>query len=149
MPELARLRYASVGHPNARMDDLTLDFLDAQGKPTDSTIWLRNGGGKSSILNLFFAIMRTGRREFLGGKADSKQRRLEDYILPNDRGVVVAEWELDVASDTLEFAREPGSFLTGVFYERRAATEPSPSVRTNSASPTEPLRIHQARGRCS
>jgi len=106
------------------MDDLTLDFLDAQGKPTDSTIWLRNGGGKSSILNLFFAIMRTGRREFLGGKADSKQRRLEDYILPNDRGVVVAEWELDVASDTLEFAREPGSFLTGVFYERRAATEP-------------------------
>ena len=121
MPRLLRLRMVSVGHPNARMQDLTLDFRDPDGRPTDSTIWLRNGGGKSSILNLFFALVRTGRREFLGGKADSRRRSLDDYILLNDRGVVAAEWELDVAADTLEFAKEPGRLITGVFYERSSS----------------------------
>jgi len=100
-----------------------LDFVDANNQPMDSTIWLRNGGGKSSILNLFFAMLRTGRRDFLGGKADSKRRQIEDYVLNNDRSIVAAEWELDVPDDTLHFAREPGRFITGVFYERAPGRE--------------------------
>ena len=96
MPKLTRLRFVSIGHPSARMQDLTLNLLDQSGMPSDSTIWLRNGGGKSSILSLFFALPRPNRRDFLGNKADAKQRRLEDYILTNDRSVVAAEWTLDV-----------------------------------------------------
>ncbi|MBQ9395465.1 MAG: hypothetical protein IJU23_08105 [Proteobacteria bacterium] len=117
MPKLARLRFISIGHPNARMQDLTLNLSDQAGIPSDSTIWLRNGGGKSSILSLFFALPRPNRRDFLGNKADAKQRRLEDYILVNDRSVVAAEWTLDAQSSELALEQEFPRFLTGVFYE--------------------------------
>ncbi|MFA5625743.1 MAG: hypothetical protein WC966_11930 [Bradymonadales bacterium] len=118
MPKLARFRLVSIGHPNARMQDLMLNFCDQEGEASDSTLWLRNGGGKSSILNLFFAMLRTGRREFLGGRADSKQRRLEDYVLSNDRSVVAAEWILDLPPAELDLDQAHPRFITGVFYER-------------------------------
>ncbi len=118
MPKITRLRFVSIGHPNARMQDLTLNLCDQSGMPSDSTIWLRNGGGKSSILSLFFALPRPNRRDFLGSKADAKQRRIEDYILTNDRSVVATEWSLDLQALGLE--EEPAElarFVTGVFYE--------------------------------
>ncbi len=117
MPQLLRLRFVSLGHPQARMEDLVLDFQGTAGQPTDSTLWLRNGGGKSSILNLFFAIVRPHKGEFLGGKAEAKQRSLSDYILAGDRAVAAAEWQLDPAADSLGLESE--RFVTGVFYERR------------------------------
>ena len=120
MPKLARLRFVSIGHPNARMQDLTLNLCDQAGMPSDSTIWLRNGGGKSSILSLFFALLRPNRRDFLGSKADAKQRRLENYVLTNDRSVVAAEWTLDATQGTLGFEEDSANiprYLTGVFYE--------------------------------
>ena len=117
MPQLLKLRFVSLGHPQARMNDLLLTFQGPDGRATDSTLWLRNGGGKSSILNLFFAIIRPHKGEFLGGKAEAKQRSLNDYILSSDRAVTVAEWQLDPAADSLGLESE--RFLTGVFYERR------------------------------
>jgi hypothetical protein len=120
MPQLLKLRFVSLGHPQARMDDLLLSFQGPDGRATDSTLWLRNGGGKSSILNLFFAIVRPHKGEFLGGKAEAKQRSLNDYVLPGDRAVAVAEWELDPPGDSLGFDSE--RFITGVFYERRDAS---------------------------
>ncbi|HYV19366.1 MAG TPA: hypothetical protein VFC25_10095 [Verrucomicrobiae bacterium] len=117
MPQLLKLRFVCLGHPQARMDDLLLNFQGPDGRATDSTLWLRNGGGKSSILNLFFAIVRPDKREFLGGKAEAKQRSLNDYVLPSDRGVAVAEWQLDPATDSLGLESE--RFIAGVFYERR------------------------------
>lgn len=117
MPKLARLRFISIGHPNARMQDLTLNLSDQSGMPSDSTIWLRNGGGKSSILSLFFALPRPNRRDFLGSKADARQRRIEDYILLNDRSVTAAEWTLDAQGSELALEQEFPRFLTGVFYE--------------------------------
>lgn len=120
MPRLARLRFVSIGHPNARFDDLIFDFRDASGHATDTTIWLRNGGGKSSVLNLFFALVRPDRRDFLGGKAEARRRSLDDYILADDRAVVACEWELDHSAGRLNLEEEPGILLTGVFYEWRA-----------------------------
>lgn len=117
MPQLLKLRFVSLGHPQARMDDLVLNFQSPDGRATDSTLWLRNGGGKSSILNLFFAIVRPHKSEFLGGKAEAKQRSLSDYVLPNGRAVAAAEWQLDPAADSLGLESE--RFVTGVFYERR------------------------------
>lgn len=116
MPQLLRLRFVSLGHPQARMEDLVLDFQGPDGQPSDSTLWLRNGGGKSSILNLFFTIVRPHRGEFLGGKAEAKQRSLTDYILVGDRAVAAAEWQLDPAADSLGVESE--RFVTGVFNER-------------------------------
>ena len=119
MPHLSRVRFVSVGHPQARMEDLLLDLRGADGAPTDSTVWLRNGGGKSSILNLLFAIVRPSRREFLGGKADSRQRKLDDYVLPGDRAVTVAEWHL----------ADGGRAVTGVFYEHRSSGAETGALR--------------------
>jgi hypothetical protein len=117
MPQLLKLRFVSLGHPQARMDDLLLTFQGPDGRAQDSTLWLRNGGGKSSILNLFFAILRPHKGEFLGGKAEAKQRSLNDYVLSNDRAVAAAEWQLDPATDSLGLESE--RLITGVFYERR------------------------------
>lgn len=117
MPQLLKLRFVSVGHPQARMDDILFSLQGPDGRPTDSTLWLRNGGGKSSILNLFFAILRPHKREFLGGKADAQLRSLNDYVLPGDRALAAAEWQLDPAADSLGLESE--RFITGVFYERR------------------------------
>ncbi len=117
MPFLNRLRFVSVGYESARFEDMILDLRGADGKPTDSTLWLRNGGGKSSILNLFFAILRPDSRQFLGTRADSKVRRLEHYIYKKDRSVTACEWELDAG-----LSKERRCLVTGVFYERKEAS---------------------------
>jgi hypothetical protein len=120
MPRLGRLRLISIGHPNARFRDVTLDLRDATGRATDSTIWLRNGGGKSTLISLLFALVRPDQREFLGTKADAKRRRLQDYVLVQDRAVVAAEWELDgQPGGSGEAGAQPARFITGVFYEWR------------------------------
>ncbi|WP_254508163.1 hypothetical protein [Anatilimnocola floriformis] len=116
MPKITRLRFASVGHPNARFGDLLLDFRDAEGRPVDSTLWLRNGGGKSSILNLFFAGVRPNRREFLGTSAETK-RELREYVQASDHSVIAYEWELDGPRGQLAFEDYGERFITGTFYD--------------------------------
>jgi hypothetical protein len=86
------LRFESVGHPAARFAPLELRFDSAEGLPSHAILWLRNGGGKSSMLNLLFALLRPGRREFLGVAEEGKDRRLGDYVLAQDTAHVVAEW---------------------------------------------------------
>ncbi|HEX9939244.1 MAG TPA: hypothetical protein VGB15_19025 [Longimicrobium sp.] len=117
MPRLARVRYVSIGHPDARMDDLVLDFRGREGRASDAVVWLRNGGGKSSLLNLFFSVVRPRLTDFLGGKAEGR-RRLIDYVQRDDRAVVAAEWELDGSGGLFDAAEGPPRYLTGVFYER-------------------------------
>ena len=117
MPRLRRMRLCGIGHDSARFDDVTLEFTDRQGRPTNSVLWLRNGGGKSSLLSLFFAGVRPNKLEFLGRLADEKIRRLEDYVGPRDHGVVVCEWELD--SDRRLLTDAAPRYLSGVFYQRK------------------------------
>lgn len=117
MPRLRRMRLYGIGHDSARFDDVTLDFTDRQGRPTNSVLWLRNGGGKTSLLSLFFAGVRPNKRDFLGQRADEKIRRLADYVGPRDHGVVVCEWELD--ADRGLFNDSPPRYLSGVFYQRK------------------------------
>jgi hypothetical protein len=113
------MRLSSIGHASARFDDVTLDFTDQHGRPVNSVLWLRNGGGKTSLLSLFFAGIRPGKRDFLGQRADEKIRRLPDYVGPRDHGVVVCEWELD--ADRGLFDDSAPRYLSGVFYERKEA----------------------------
>ena len=61
---LARLRLANVGQASARFNDLTLDFTDGT-KPADSVLWLRNGGGKSTILSLFLSTLLPRKYDFM------------------------------------------------------------------------------------
>lgn len=95
MARLMRLHFASIGHRDARLSPLTLDLRDENhGTGTDTVLWLRNGGGKSSILNLFFSLLRPGARDFLGSAAEGKSRRLADYVKDGDLAYVVSEWDL-------------------------------------------------------
>jgi len=121
MPGLLRLHFAAVGHRDARLAPLTIDLRGEGGGPADSVLWLRNGGGKSSLLNLLFSVLRPHYRDFLGTSAEGRSRRLEDYIQAADLGFVVCEWALpdsgrsgspggaqDGAAE-----REPGSRIVG------------------------------------
>ncbi|MBL9100179.1 MAG: hypothetical protein JNL82_04420 [Myxococcales bacterium] len=97
-----RLHFASIGHRDARLSPLTLDLRDENhGTGVDTVLWLRNGGGKSSILNLFFSLLRPGARDFLGSAAEGKSRRLADYVKDNDLAYVVSEWDLAPRLDLL------------------------------------------------
>src|SRR5581483_11258662 len=58
MPQLLRLRFCNIGPRRARMDDLTLSMEDiTTGRATHSAIWLRNGGGKTTLIRLIFWLL--------------------------------------------------------------------------------------------
>ena len=112
MPQLTGLRFCSIGNELARIDDLTLPLHDADGRASNTTIWLRNGGGKTVIVGLLLWLICPDK-----GMPDER-RRIEDYVQVQDRSVIVAEWQLDGN----EKSRDPGEsdrYLTGVFYEWR------------------------------
>lgn len=110
MPRLIAARFESVGHSDARLDGLVLRFGGHDNEPTDSVLWLRNGGGKSSILNLIFSVLRPSQREFLGSEADAGVRELMHYVSPDDTASVCLQWSLDGDSSF----GETGQVMTGV-----------------------------------
>jgi hypothetical protein len=120
--QLSRLRLASVGDRAARFTDLTLDVsstVDGAGEPVDSILWLRNGGGKSSLLSLFFALLLPLRKDFMG---KSVKRYLEDYVASGDTSHTVAEWVAQ-SDNSLPSPR----LITGAVYEwvdRRKPVDP-------------------------
>ncbi|PRP89897.1 Chromosome partition protein Smc [Enhygromyxa salina] len=114
MARLLRLHFASIGHRHARLSPLTLDFraLSAEREPgsgIDSILWLRNGGGKSSVINLFYSVLRPNRSEFLGSSAEGKARRIEDYVKTQDLAFVISEWDIDPANGDEDFERPPST----------------------------------------
>lgn len=121
MPKLRRMRLVSIGHNSARFSDVTLNFTNRNGRPTNSVVWLRNGGGKTSLLSLFFAGVRPNKREFLGQRADEKIRSIDDYVGTRDQSVVVCEWELDAENSLFE--DDAPRYLSGVFYQRSSSHE--------------------------
>lgn len=114
--KLAALRFRSVGERSARFQDLTLTFTapaNGASEPQDSVIWLRNGGGKSSILSLLYALLLPRSADFMGR---SVKRSLTDYIDGGDTAHVVAVWEPAGASRTL-LGEAEGLLVTGAVHE--------------------------------
>jgi hypothetical protein len=91
MYKLSRMHLDSVGSNAARFSGLTLDFTDVEHHPLDTIVWLRNGGGKTSLLSLLFSLFLPNRRDFLGARDDRKA--LGDYVLSGDTAHVLCEWE--------------------------------------------------------
>jgi len=114
--KLAAIRFRSIGERSARFTDLTLTLTapgDDGPEPQDSVIWLRNGGGKSSILSLLYAHLLPRSYDFMGR---SVKRNLTDYIDSGDTSHVVAVWEPAGATRTL--TGEPdGVLITGAVHE--------------------------------
>ncbi|MGH9181553.1 MAG: hypothetical protein ACRDY5_07555, partial [Acidimicrobiales bacterium] len=85
---LRRFRLEGIGPAGARFDPLTVD-LTADGVAARSAVmFLENGGGKSVLLRLLFAVVLPGRRQTVGGA------KLEGYVLTGDTGHVALEWDL-------------------------------------------------------
>ncbi len=93
MPQLRAARFDRIGHPDARLGGLLLDFC-ADGRPAHSVIWLRNGGGKSSILSILFTTLSPALKDFVGGKG-AQRRALSDVVLREETSHVAAEWGLE------------------------------------------------------
>ncbi|MFI6817209.1 hypothetical protein ACIBG7_32755 [Nonomuraea sp. NPDC050328] len=114
--QLAALRFRTVGERSARFIDLPLDFtapVDGGAVPQDSVVWLRNGGGKSSILSLTYALLLPHANDFMG---KSVQRSLTDYVDSGDTSHVIATWHPHDAGRTL--LGDPEEVLvTGVVHE--------------------------------
>ncbi len=113
MARLLRLHLSCVGHKDARFFPLTLDFRNRQGEPTECVVWLMNGGGKSSMMNLFYSAFLPESREFLGSKIESKsdKRKLTDYVKANDLAVVLSEWRMPSGGNLFSVTRIVGQVL--------------------------------------
>ncbi|MFF5232468.1 hypothetical protein [Dactylosporangium sp. NPDC000521] len=87
---MRRVYLDRVGSPAARFRDVWLDLTGKDGTPLDTILWMRNGGGKSTLIALICALIRPDRRDFLATATTG--RHLEDCILGADTGHVVVEW---------------------------------------------------------
>jgi hypothetical protein len=90
---LRRILLDSVGHPDARFDPLLLDLRGTSAQALDTVLWLRNAGGKTSLLSLVFSVLQPNRNQFLGYLQKGRAKSIDKYILPDDVAHVVLEWE--------------------------------------------------------
>ena len=90
---LRRILLDSVGHPDARFDPLLLDLRGEGGQALDTVLWLRNAGGKTSLLSLVFSVLQPNRNLFLGYLQKGRAKSVDKYVLADDVAHVVLEWE--------------------------------------------------------
>lgn len=109
---LRRIYLDGIGHPSARFLRFSVNLIGQDDDVVDSLIWLRNGGGKTSLLGLFFSLFQPRVGDFLGSE-DKSPRSLADYVTTGDTSHVIVEWEIN------------GSIvLTGGVYEWNDRTRP-------------------------
>jgi len=117
MWQIRRIRLDRIGAPAARFLGVTIDTADGDGHPLDSILWLRNGGGKSTVLSLVCALVKPNRRDFLATSATDKH--LEDYVLGADTSHVTVEWSGPAGR----------RLVTGAVYEWADRTQPADPTR--------------------
>jgi len=124
---LAALRLHSIGERSARFPDVTLDFTaprESTAAAADSIVWLRNGGGKSSLMSLFYALLLPRATDFMGR---SVKRSLTDYIDSGDTSHTVAVWHPAVSTNL--FGLPDRVLVTGAVYEWADLRRPADAER--------------------
>ncbi|SKB88701.1 hypothetical protein SAMN05660473_02863 [Arthrobacter sp. 49Tsu3.1M3] len=117
---LASLRMCSIGDRSARFSDLTVSTIGIDGTPQDHIVWLRNGGGKSSLLSLFYALLLPRKYDFMGRGTN---RALTDYIDTGDTSHTIAVWH-SATTGTLGGSPER-VLVTGAVYEWKDQRKPA------------------------
>lgn len=92
MPVLARLRMGSIGCPAARFDPLDLELVGSDLRLRHTLFWLRNGGGKSSLISLILLLLNPKVGSTLGKTSKGEPKLETDYVVRGETGVVLAEW---------------------------------------------------------
>lgn len=120
IPHLLRVHFANIGHPDARLSPLTLDFQgikDMSGvEPLDSVIWAENGVGKSSIRALLFSLLHPNIHDVMkSSNAPLDNRKFELFFGDKDSAFVVTEWALPSRDQRplTGFAEDPHSLIIG------------------------------------
>src|SRR3954469_16300715 len=91
--QIARIHIRSAGHPDARADDVTLDLRGTTGSPEHSLLWLRNAGGKTTLVRLLFALLQPDASARIGSEETGRrQGGLVEYVRADDTAHVVIEW---------------------------------------------------------
>lgn len=119
MWHLTALTLDRIGANAARFLDERLELTDEFGRPLDSIVWLRNGGGKSTVLSLLCAHLRPKRTDFLATSSTGKH--LQDYVHSGDTSHTILEW-----------VNERGQrLLTGAVYEWDGLTAPEDPTKNH------------------
>ena len=124
---LAAFRLHSIGERSARFTDVTLDLTAPHGVikgPADTVVWLRNGGGKSSLLSLFYALLLPRAVDFMGRAV---KRSLTDYVDSGDTAHTIGVWH-PATSQTLDGTPDR-VLVTGVVYEWSDLRRPADADR--------------------
>ena len=100
MWQLRRIRLESVGVSDVRFAPLEFELTDEFGGPTDTVLWLENGGGKSTMLGLVMSVLRPAFREFLGQL--KTKNHLYEYIRDDDVAHIILEWARPAAQRRLD-----------------------------------------------
>ncbi|WP_314223532.1 hypothetical protein [Streptomyces zaehneri] len=127
MLQVRRIRLVNIGHRAAGFKSLVLDLtggpssIDGRSlQPVDVILWLRNGGGKSSLLSLLFSLLLPAKKDFIGA---AKAKSLAEYVPDGQVSHVIAEW-----GDS-ERPASGAVLLTGGVYQWRDRQRPAdPSI---------------------
>lgn len=92
MARLARIHFAGLGTDSARFNPVTLDFRDQHSKAGHAVMWLRNGGGKTTMLSFLYSTLRPHANDWLG-KHNGRQTDLLEYVKERQTGFVLLEFE--------------------------------------------------------
>jgi hypothetical protein len=113
MPILARLRLGSIGAPGARFDPLDIELVGEDRRLRHTLLFLRNGGGKSSLIALTLLLLNPKVGLTLGRTQKGDPKRETDYVRRGEAGVVLAEWIPDRPT-----AGRPRSLVTFMAMQR-------------------------------
>ncbi|MBW8699072.1 hypothetical protein MBT84_05685 [Streptomyces sp. MBT84] len=123
MLQLRRIRLDNIGHRAAGFKSLVLDLtggpvsIDGRpARPVDVILWLRNGGGKSSLLCVLFSLLLPAKKDFIGAP---QAKSLAEYIPGGQVSHVIAEW-----GDT-ERPASGAVLVTGGVYQWRDGQRPA------------------------
>jgi len=93
MAKLCRFYVSGAGNESARFNQLLVDLRDRhEWNPQNTIIWLRNGGGKTTLISLFYCIFIPKVSDFLGLK-NGKGAKLEDFVRENELAIIATEWQ--------------------------------------------------------
>ncbi|MCX5115396.1 hypothetical protein OOK13_44645 [Streptomyces sp. NBC_00378] len=125
---MRRVRLEGVGHRSAGFRSLELDLTGGtstvdgrRAAAVDVILWLRNGGGKSSLLSLVFSLLLPAKIDFIG---HGKNKSLADYVPDGQVSHVIVEW------GNSKHPEAGPALVTGGVYQWRGGQRPA-DVATN------------------
>ncbi|MEU8216720.1 hypothetical protein AB0C47_13220 [Micromonospora taraxaci] len=111
--KIRRVYLDRIGAPAARFRNVWLEFGSRTGNPLDTILWMRNGGGKSTLIALICASIRPARNDYLATAETG--RHLEDCVLGADTAHIAIEWQ----------DPEGRRMVTGAVYEWADRVQPA------------------------